>query len=240
MVSNLLNLRQQGLTLPDFLGWMTSINAEFNSLLPAGKIAAEDLAQRDKFFMVCTLAAIGPELAPVRDQILASPIVPTMDEVYSRLLRVSYVPMVPPFSAGDHRFRVVANREEIVVIGANAPNVTIVTTGGILRNNVISCMAALFVLMLLMLMVLDLSPLMVIHRNMSFSLGLTMISISSIRRPSKPHPQLLLSPTLVIPLPVSLSHPLWDHGSWTQVLLTIYLVIPICSLILLILFLYLL
>jgi len=55
---------------------MASIKAEFNSLLPAGKTATEDLAQRDKFFIVCTLVAIGPKLAPVRDQILASPTVP--------------------------------------------------------------------------------------------------------------------------------------------------------------------
>ena len=76
---------------------MASIKVKFNSLLPAGKTAAEDLAQRDKFFIVCTVAAIGSELAPVRDQILASPTVPTMDEVYSRLLRVSSVPIVQLF-----------------------------------------------------------------------------------------------------------------------------------------------
>ena len=80
VVSNLLSLC---LSLPNFLGRMASIKAKFNSLLPAGKTVAEDLAQRDKFFMVCTLATISPELAPVRDQILASPTIPTMGSVFS-------------------------------------------------------------------------------------------------------------------------------------------------------------
>ncbi|KAJ4968413.1 hypothetical protein NE237_015114 [Protea cynaroides] len=50
---------------------MASLKTEFISLVPTGKSAAEDLAQRDKLFMVLTLAAISPDLAPVRDQILA-------------------------------------------------------------------------------------------------------------------------------------------------------------------------
>ena len=90
------------MTLPDFLGQMASIKAEFNSILFVGKTAAKDLAQRDKFFMVCTLAAIGPELAPVHDQILARPTVPIMDEVYSRLLWISSVSTMPTSSTGDH------------------------------------------------------------------------------------------------------------------------------------------
>ena len=65
---------------------MASIKAEFNLLLPASKIATIDLAQRDKFFIICILATIGPELAPVHDQLLSNPTVPTLDEVHSRLL----------------------------------------------------------------------------------------------------------------------------------------------------------
>ena len=43
MVSNLLNLRQQGMTISDFLGKMSSIKAEFNSVIPAEKSVAEEL-----------------------------------------------------------------------------------------------------------------------------------------------------------------------------------------------------
>lgn len=44
--------------------------ASLKSLLPAGKTATEDLAQRDKFFMILTLAAISPDLAPVQELLL--------------------------------------------------------------------------------------------------------------------------------------------------------------------------
>ncbi|KAJ4969300.1 hypothetical protein NE237_016001 [Protea cynaroides] len=57
--------------MSNFLGKIASLKTEFNSLLPTGKSAAEDLAQRDKLFMVLTLVAISPDLAPIRDQILA-------------------------------------------------------------------------------------------------------------------------------------------------------------------------
>ena len=95
VVSNLLNLRQTGMSLTDFLGRWASLKAEYNSLLPPGQSLQDDLAQRDKFFMVCILATLGPDLSSVRDQILASPTIPTMDEVFSRLLRVSSIPNAP-------------------------------------------------------------------------------------------------------------------------------------------------
>ena len=44
---------------------MSSIKVEFNALLPIGKTTIEDLAQRDKFFMVDTLAAMSSDLASV-------------------------------------------------------------------------------------------------------------------------------------------------------------------------------
>lgn len=75
--------------MSEFLRRMASLKTEFNSLLPAGKIATEDLAQRDKFLMVLTFAAISPDLAPVWDQILAGAVVPSLDDVFARLLRVS-------------------------------------------------------------------------------------------------------------------------------------------------------
>ena len=78
--------------ITDFLGIWATIKAEYNSLLPPGQSLENDLAQRDRFFMVCILATLGSDLAPVRDQILASPNIPSMDEVSSRLLRVSSIP----------------------------------------------------------------------------------------------------------------------------------------------------
>ena len=45
--------------------------------------------QTDKFFMVLTLIGLRPDLESVRDQILASPSVPSLDDVFARLLRLS-------------------------------------------------------------------------------------------------------------------------------------------------------
>ncbi|KAJ1404347.1 gag-polypeptide of LTR copia-type [Sesbania bispinosa] len=92
VVEKLINSRQQNMTVSEIVGHMSSIKAEYNALLPTGKTVAEDLAQRDKFFMVCTLAILNTDLVSVRDQILASPSIPTLDEVFSRLLRVASIP----------------------------------------------------------------------------------------------------------------------------------------------------
>ncbi|KAJ1413325.1 hypothetical protein SESBI_19710 [Sesbania bispinosa] len=96
VVEKLINSRQQNMTVSEIVGHMSSIKAEYNAFLPAGKTAAEDLAQRDKFFMVCTLAILNTDLVSVRDQILASPSIPTLDEVFSRLLRVASIPPSGP------------------------------------------------------------------------------------------------------------------------------------------------
>ncbi|RVX04144.1 hypothetical protein CK203_015548 [Vitis vinifera] len=43
--------------------------------------------QLDKFFMVLTLIGLRPDLEPIRDQILGSSSVPSLDDVFARLLR---------------------------------------------------------------------------------------------------------------------------------------------------------
>ncbi|KAJ1380175.1 hypothetical protein SESBI_46251 [Sesbania bispinosa] len=88
------------MTVSEIVGHMSSIKAEYNALLPAGKTAVEDLTQRDKFFMVCTLAILNIDLSSVRDQILAISGILTLDEVFSRLLRVTSIPPSGP-SAPD-------------------------------------------------------------------------------------------------------------------------------------------
>ena len=49
--------------------------------------------------MVLTLAALDPDLTPVRDQILSGSTVPSLDEVFARLLHVSSPTIV--HSPGD-------------------------------------------------------------------------------------------------------------------------------------------
>lgn len=62
---------------------MTSLKTEFNSPLSTRKLAVEDLAQQDKFFMVLTLTAFNPKLDSVLDHIMASVVIPSLDEVFT-------------------------------------------------------------------------------------------------------------------------------------------------------------
>ncbi|RVW38069.1 Retrovirus-related Pol polyprotein from transposon RE2 [Vitis vinifera] len=50
---------------------------------------ASSIVNIDKFFMVLTLISLRPDLETVRDQILGSSSVPSLDDVFARLLRIS-------------------------------------------------------------------------------------------------------------------------------------------------------
>ncbi|RVX15329.1 Retrovirus-related Pol polyprotein from transposon TNT 1-94 [Vitis vinifera] len=55
----------------------------------------------DKFFMVLTLIGLRPDLEPIHDQILGSSSVPSLDDVFARLLRISSTQTLPSDSASD-------------------------------------------------------------------------------------------------------------------------------------------
>ena len=55
----------------------------------------------DKFFMVLTLIGLRPNLETVRDQILGSPSVSSLDDVFARLLRISSTQTLPSDSPSD-------------------------------------------------------------------------------------------------------------------------------------------
>ncbi|RVW69976.1 Retrovirus-related Pol polyprotein from transposon TNT 1-94 [Vitis vinifera] len=57
--------------------------------------------QLDKFFMVLTLIGLHPDLEPVCDQILGSSSVPSLDDVFARLLRISSTQTLPFDSTSD-------------------------------------------------------------------------------------------------------------------------------------------
>ncbi|RVW39260.1 Retrovirus-related Pol polyprotein from transposon RE1 [Vitis vinifera] len=59
------------------------------------------LYKLDKFFMVLTLIGLRPDLEPIRDQILGSSSVPSLDDVFARLLRISSTQTLPSDSASD-------------------------------------------------------------------------------------------------------------------------------------------
>ncbi|RVW17730.1 hypothetical protein CK203_071715 [Vitis vinifera] len=68
-------------------------------------LSQQDLDQStyiaDKFFMVLTLIGLRPDLEPIRDQILGSSSVLSLDDVFARLLRLSSTQTLPSASASD-------------------------------------------------------------------------------------------------------------------------------------------
>ena len=89
MVYDIVHVRQQDMDLCTYIGWIASLKEEFLTLMPFTNGAEAQQIQTDKFFMVLTLIGLRLDLESVRDQILASPSVPSLDDVFARLLRLS-------------------------------------------------------------------------------------------------------------------------------------------------------
>ena len=74
--------------LSTYIGRIASLKEEFLTLMSFTSAKAQQI-QIDKFFMVLTLIGLRPDLESIQDQILASPSVPSLDDVFARLLRLS-------------------------------------------------------------------------------------------------------------------------------------------------------
>ncbi|RVW40642.1 Retrovirus-related Pol polyprotein from transposon RE1 [Vitis vinifera] len=72
-------LCSQDMDLSTYIGRITSLKEEF-LLMPFTNGAEAQKIQTDKFFMVLTLIGLRPDLKSVRDHILASPSVPSLDD----------------------------------------------------------------------------------------------------------------------------------------------------------------
>ena len=75
--------------LSTYIGRLASLKEEFLTLMPFTNGVEAQQIQTDKLFMVLTLIGLRPNLESVQDQILASPSVPSLDDVFARLLRLS-------------------------------------------------------------------------------------------------------------------------------------------------------
>ena len=75
--------------LSTYIGRIASLKEEFLTLMPFTNGAEVQQIQTDKFFMVLTLIGLHPDFESVRDQILASPSIPSLDDVFAHLLRLS-------------------------------------------------------------------------------------------------------------------------------------------------------
>ena len=87
--------------LSNYIGQIASLKEEFLTLMPLTSDVGAQLMQIDKFFMVLTLIDLCSDLKTVRDQILGSPLVPSLDDVFARLLRISSTQTLPFDSASD-------------------------------------------------------------------------------------------------------------------------------------------
>ncbi|RVW49162.1 hypothetical protein CK203_087475 [Vitis vinifera] len=138
--------------------------------------AIPDVDKADKFFMVLTLIGFRPDLESVRDQILASPSVPSLDDVLTLEEDVS------------------GNWVEDNVL--SAPIVISLVTLEIVAISYMDGLLALPTLLShLILCYLDLTPLRAPHLRVSPLLVVIMMPISDIRQPH----QLLL---LLLPRPI--------------------------------------
>ena len=96
VVSNIVHLQQNQMDMASYIGQVETLKDEFVSIMPFTENIAEQEKQRDKFFMVLALIGLRPDLSSVRDQILTGSIVPTLEDISARLLRISTTPAAPP------------------------------------------------------------------------------------------------------------------------------------------------
>ena len=101
VASSIVNIRQQDMDLSNYIGQIASLKEEFLTLMPLTSDVGAQQTQVDKFFMVLTLIGLRPDLETLRDQILGSPSVPSLDDVFARLLRISSTQTLPSDSPLD-------------------------------------------------------------------------------------------------------------------------------------------
>ena len=70
-------------------------------MMPLTTDVGDQQTQINKFFMVLTLISLCPDLETVRDQILGSFSVPSLDDVFARLLRISSTQTLPYDNTSD-------------------------------------------------------------------------------------------------------------------------------------------
>ncbi|RVW87925.1 Retrovirus-related Pol polyprotein from transposon RE1 [Vitis vinifera] len=89
VASSIVNVRQQDMDLSTYIGQIASLKEEFLTVMPLTTDVGDQRTQIDKFFKVLTLIGLRPDLETVRDQILGSSSIPSLDDVFARLLRIS-------------------------------------------------------------------------------------------------------------------------------------------------------
>ncbi|RVW96191.1 Retrovirus-related Pol polyprotein from transposon RE1 [Vitis vinifera] len=101
VASSIVNVRQQDMDLSTYIGQIASLKGEFLTVMPLTTDVGDQRTQIDKFFMVLTIIGLRPDLETVRDQILGSSSVPSLDDVFAHLLRISSTQTLPSDNTSD-------------------------------------------------------------------------------------------------------------------------------------------
>ena len=89
------------MNLSTYIGQITSLKEEFLTVMSLTIDVGDQRTHIDKFFMVPTLIGLRSDLETVRDQILGSSSVPSLDDVFARLLCISFTQTLPSDNTSD-------------------------------------------------------------------------------------------------------------------------------------------
>ena len=101
MASSIVNVKQQDMDLSTYIGQIASLKEEFSTVMPLTIDVGDQRTQIDKFFMVLMLIGLHPDLETVRNQILSSSFIPSLDDVFARLLHISSTQTLPSNNTSD-------------------------------------------------------------------------------------------------------------------------------------------
>ncbi|RVW83299.1 Retrovirus-related Pol polyprotein from transposon RE1 [Vitis vinifera] len=101
VASSIVNVRQQDMDLSTYIGQIASLKEEFLTVMPLTTDVGDQRTQIDKFFMVLMLIGLCPDLETVRYQILGNSSVPSLDDMFARLLRISSTRPLPSDNTPD-------------------------------------------------------------------------------------------------------------------------------------------
>ena len=99
-------------TMFEYLGKIHALFHDFNELLPPASTPSQEIAQRSKFFMLLALYGLLDDYSPICDQILGSPVVPTLTYTSSTLIRVPDKSHIDISTSGDDSSALVSQRDD--------------------------------------------------------------------------------------------------------------------------------
>ncbi|XP_029148911.1 uncharacterized protein [Arachis hypogaea] len=87
VAKKLYSLQLQGTDMESYVGAVEAVKEEFSTLLPYVSNANDHHAQQEKLFLVLTLFGLPAELESLRQQILGTSFVLSLEDVFARLLQ---------------------------------------------------------------------------------------------------------------------------------------------------------